>query len=280
VKSFLKVSVSGTEEQRELLMPTMIESGSRGFEETDTHLTAYFEKPADEAAAAHLRAALLRTLRAVSANAEILFEEVAERNWNAEWEATIRPIEIGERIAIRPSWCSYDGDPGREVLIIDPKMSFGTGYHETTRLMLRLVEKVVAAGDVVLDIGTGTGVLAIAAVRLGAAGAVGTDTDDWAVENARENTLLNGVSGKVRILPGSVPEDLPSPPTMICANLTLNDLTGLLPALRGTLAPGGRLLISGLLANDRGKIGSSLAGAGFQEREVLQENEWLAICAV
>jgi len=278
VKVFLRVSVSGTREQQGLLVNSMIELGSRGFEETDTHLVAYFEQPADEAARTRLGDALRTTLRNISANAEILFEEIADRNWNAEWEQTIRPIEIGDRIAIRPSWCDYSETAGRVVLTIDPKMSFGTGYHETTRLMLRLVETYVRPGIFVLDVGTGTGVLAIAAVRLGAGSAIGTDTDEWAVDNAQENILLNDVADHVRIHHGSIPEEMPSPPSMICANLTLNDLVGLLYRFRKILHDDGKLLISGLLAVDEAAIVEALARNRFRTIEILRENEWLAMC--
>lgn len=279
MKVFLRVSVSGTKEQQEILIQSLTELGCRGFEETDTHLVAYFEQPADEGARAKLGAALRDTIRAMSANAEVLFGEIADRNWNAEWERTIRPIEIGERLVIRPSWCEYTGPAGRVVLTIDPKMSFGTGYHETTRLMLNLVEKYVRPGAFVLDVGTGTGVLAIAAVRLGAGSAVGTDTDEWAVENAMENTVMNGVAGTVRIVAGTLPEGLPSPPSMICANLTLNDLVRLLPRFREVLPGGGTLLLSGLLAADETAISRALTACSFRTVEIMRENEWLAICA-
>lgn len=279
MKIFLQVSVSGTKEQQDLLLPSMLELGCRGFEETGTRLVGYFEEPADAGAAQRLRDALFTVLRKISANAEISFGELADRNWNEEWERTIRPIEIGERIAIRPSWRGYSGPAERIVLTIDPKMSFGTGYHETTRLMLRLVEKYLRPGSVVLDIGTGTGVLAIAAARLGAASAVGTDTDGWAVENARENVALNGVRDRVRICHGTLPGGSSFVPSMICANLTLNDHLQLLPRYREILSDGGRLLISGLLASDEATAGRALSGAGFRTVETLRENEWLAICA-
>jgi ribosomal protein L11 methyltransferase len=279
VKTFLQISVSAGRTQAEALLPSLIELGCTGFQETDTHLIACIELPPAPADAARLKEAFRSVLRRVSVNAELTFEEIADRNWNAEWERTVRPIEVGTRIAIAPSWSDYRNDAGRIVLTIDPKMSFGTGYHETTRLMLLLIEKYVRDGMTVLDVGTGTGVLAIAAVKLGARLAAGTDTDEWAVDNALENVRLNGEESRVSIHRGSIPADFPSPVSMICANLTLNDLRTMLGTFRNHLTAGGLLLVSGLLSHDEGPIGVALAGAGFSIIETARENEWLAICA-
>jgi ribosomal protein L11 methyltransferase len=276
---FLQVSVSGSKQQTEALLPSLVELGCIGFEETDTHLIGYLLLPPARDRSEKLKEALLETLRRISSNAEITFAEIPDRNWNEEWERTIQPIEVGERFVIRPSWREYRNDSGRIVLVIDPKMSFGTGYHETTRLMLLLLERYAAPGSFVLDVGTGTGVLAIAAVKLGAVRAVGTDTDGWAVENAIENVRLNGVPDRVTVFHGSIPGGLHPAPGMICANLTLNDLRAMLGHFREILAAGGTLLISGLLAGDESPIGEALAGAGFHAVETVRENEWLAICA-
>ncbi len=279
MKTFLQISVSGSKTQTEALLPSLIELGCVGFQETDTHLIGYAELPAAPAGAARLRNAFRDILHSISANAEVTFTELADRNWNEEWERTIQPIEIGSRIAIRPSWREYRNESGRIVLTIDPKMSFGTGYHETTRLMLLLLERYTRAGMFVLDVGTGTGVLAIAAVKLGASSAIGSDTDEWAVENAMENVLLNTVGGAVRIFHGTIPEGMEPGPGMICANLTLNDLTTLLVRFRSLLSRDGLLLVSGLLSADEGPIVAALKDAGFAVVETLRENEWLAICA-
>jgi len=118
---------------------------------------------------------------------QITVHTVPRVDWNAEWESTLRPLQVTDRMIIAPSWNPPPQVPGTIVLTIDPKMSFGTGYHESTRLILRLVEEFVAPGSTFLDVGTGTGVLAIAAVRLGAASAVAMDVDSWSYENALEN---------------------------------------------------------------------------------------------
>lgn len=279
MKKFLEVSVSGSADQRELLIPSMVEMGCAGFEETPTHLIGYFPIPSPPGESGKIRDALTAVLRVISVNAEITFREIEERNWNLEWEQTIGPIDIGDRITVKPSWREYHGDADRIVLTIDPKMSFGTGYHETTRLMVRMLEKYILPGSTVLDVGTGTGILAIASVKLGAGQAYGTDTDEWSVENAIENVSLNGVEGVVSIYHATFPPAGTDAPGLICANLTLNDLKTLLGQLYGILGNGGLLLASGLLDRDEPEINDSLRRSGFRHIETMRENEWLAICS-
>lgn len=278
VKKYLEVSVSGSREQREILLPTMIELGSNGFEETETHLRGYFPLPPSEEKIRSFRQSLLQTLRRISSNAEITFGEIEDRDWNEEWERSIGPIEIGQRIVVKPTWRKYTGAGNRIVVNIDPKMSFGTGYHETTRLMVRLLEKYTVPGGTVLDVGTGTGILAIVSVKLGARMARATDTDPWSVSNATENVSLNGVGGNVTIHEGTFPPQEAGRPGIICANLTLNDLKSLLVRFREILIPGGRLMVSGLLVGDEPDISNALSENGFMPLETLRENGWIAIC--
>jgi ribosomal protein L11 methyltransferase len=201
---------------------------------------------------------------------------VEEKNWNEAWEATIRPIQVTERIVIAPTWHPHTARPGEIVLTIDPKMSFGTGYHETTRLMLRLMEKHLSPGDTVLDVGTGTGVLAIAALKLGAARAIGVDNDEWSFSNARENSSLNGVDHLFSARLGELEQVPERGFGLVVANIQKNVIEGMLPGLTGRAAPGGRLLFSGLLTSDREAILASFAAAGLTLLEEMTENEWIA----
>jgi ribosomal protein L11 methyltransferase len=201
---------------------------------------------------------------------------VEEKNWNEAWEATIRPIRVTDRIVIAPTWHPHTPRPGDIVLTIDPKMSFGTGYHETTRLMLRLMEKHLHPHDVVLDVGTGTGVLAIAALKLGAARAVGVDNDEWSFSNAKENGSLNGVDALFTPRLGELEQVPERGFGLVVANIQKNVIEGMLPGLVERTAPGGRLLFSGLLIADRDAMLASFAGAGLTLLEEMTENEWIA----
>jgi ribosomal protein L11 methyltransferase len=204
---------------------------------------------------------------------------IADQNWNRAWEETVRPIRVTPRIVVAPTWHPYPGGPGEIVLTIDPKMSFGTGYHESTRLMLALMETHLRAGARVLDAGTGTGILAIAALKLGAASAIGFDIDEWSFENAQENGRLNGVSDRFAVRQGdlgSVPE---SGFDLVAANIQKNVIEEMLPGLLSRLAPGGTMLLSGLLAADRDAMVSTLRREGLAAAEELHEEEWIAFAA-
>ncbi len=280
MKSYLEISISSDETQREFLIPTMLELGCEGFQETDLALLCYLEKSRwDNTKTEILLRDLRHILQTISVNAAVSFREIPEENWNAQWERTIRPMEVGNKLVIKPSWAD-DGCVGERIVIqIDPKMSFGTGYHETTRLTLRMLETYVRPHDVVLDVGTGTGILAIAAVKLGAAAAEGIDIDDWSIENANENTRANGVASVVQI--SNKPVELFSARRfhLVTANLTLNTNIELLPQFDRVLQRPGMLLLSGLLSSDRSQMTDALLRHRFEIAEELTENEWIALAA-
>lgn len=277
MKTYVEISISATESQRELLIPTMVELGCQGFEERDSGLLCYFDKSDWEEQ--KLRTDLLGLLRTISSNAEIVVREFEETNWNAAWEASIQPIEVGSRITIKPSWADYPNLEGRLVIQIDPKMSFGTGYHETTRLTIRLLEEQVHTGDRMIDVGTGTGILAIAAVLLGAQSAAAIDIDEWSLDNAKENIAANGLADRITISDAPMSSFKEGEFTLLAANLTLNTNLELLAEFKRVLAPGGRALFSGLLRHDEEAMLKGLAQNGFKLLGQLYENEWVAIAA-
>jgi len=280
MKRYLEISISASAEQRELLIPTMMEIGCEGFEETDTSLLCYITMDRwDEAKLQSYKKDLTAILRTISSNAEVRFREIQDRNWNEEWEKTIQPIRVSDRIVVKPSWARFEDDGNTIVIQIDPKMSFGTGYHETTRLVLRLLETHLKPGWRVLDVGTGTGLLAIASIKLGAMLALGTDIDVWALENANENVLANGVGDKIQILDTPVNTIPPASFELITANLTLNTNIELMEDFHRALAKGGILLLSGLLRNDRDAMVEGLQRHQFRLIEERYENEWVAIAA-
>lgn len=208
-------------------------------------------------------------------------ERVVEpENWNRKWEEAIQPIMVGSFL-IKPTWADVPPEAADKILLeIDPKMSFGTGYHESTRLALRFLPETVREGDRVLDAGTGTGILAIAAIKLGAGSALAFDIDEWAQENAVENFYLNGVAGRITFREGGmevVPEEGFD---LILANIQLNVLLEMVPDFAKKLRPGGRLVLAGLLREQREPMLEGAAAHGFELVREDTEGQWWACVLV
>lgn len=208
---------------------------------------------------------------------EILqIEPVKAQNWNYEFEKSLQPIIVSERVAIAPSWS--DNVPQSEfILRIDPKMSFGTGYHPTTRMMCRFIEQYVSKGSYWIDAGSGTGVLGILAAKLGAAKVLTFDNDEWATENCAENIARNGAEDIVENMQADIfTLELP-PADGIAANLYRNILLPTFSRFRKSLdESGGILLVSGILIYDRDEICAAAEAAGFRTLAVESEGEWIA----
>ena len=198
------------------------------------------------------------------------------KNWNEEWEKTLNIIHVSSKVVIRPSTKAYAPINDEIVITIDPKMSFGTGEHQTTKLMIMAIEKYVHSGRVA-DIGTGTGVLAIAAIKFGAESAVAIDNDEWCLENGIENVTLNNVADKVTVLTGVV-EDIPeSDFDTVLANIQKNVLLEIAPALTAKVNKNGLLVLSGILLEDEPDILKKYAEFSFEKVETFVLNEWKAV---
>jgi ribosomal protein L11 methyltransferase len=275
VKTYLEISISASKPQQELLIPTMTELGCHGFIDTDTELLCYIDKSIwSEEKYSHLQVQMEYILRIILSNADIRIKEIQEENWNKNWESTIQPIEIGSKLTIKPSWAEYPNPNGRIILQIDPKMSFGTGYHETTRLTLILLEKYIKNDDVVLDVGTGTGILAIAAIKLGAVSAIGIDNDEWAVSNADEN-----VGRYIEISDKPIAELSDRKFNLTTANIALPTIIELLPEMTKRLKQNGTIIFSGLLTQDENPIRDEISKSRLTVLELISEGEWIAIAA-
>ena len=280
-RSFVEVGIHSSPKLFDDLVGIMHRMGFQGFWEDGNTLRCYIE---DHEWSPSTLAQLEKAAIFLSASRDVppprlTVGTVADRNWNEEWEKSITPIVVSKRIAICPSWGTFSPEPGQMVLTIDPKMSFGTGYHESTRLVLKLLEKHISAGMHVLDVGTGTGILAIASIKLGASTVLGIDNDDWAYANAVENVSLNGVHQSVTILRGELGIVGEGPFDLIAANIQKNVLLELLEGMKIRLTPGGILLLSGLLEIDESPMIDALHKNGFRMIEEFTEREWIAIAA-
>ena len=257
---------------RDLVVADLAEAGLDAFEETPGGLVAHVPE-ADWAPGGAAREAVDRLVAAGFADAPDE-ARVENQNWNAQWEATVQPLAVGPFV-IAPTWAEPPpAMAGLALLRIDPKMAFGTGYHPTTRISLRLLAGRVPPGGRVLDVGTGTGVLAIAALRLGAAHAVGVDIDPWSVENATANAALNDVADRLDVRDGSAADVPETGFDLVCSNILRAVLTPMLPALDARRAPGAPLVLSGLLAAERDRFVEALAVAGLAVVEEEAEGDW------
>ena len=202
-------------------------------------------------------------------------EGVEQEDWQNGWRKYYHPMEIGSRLAVVPSWQQYDTD--RVKLILDPGLAFGTGGHETTSLCLEALDEQVRGGERVLDIGTGSGILAIAALKLGAASAEGVDIDPVAVRTAGENAALNGVADKLTVLVGDLSDKASGTYDIITANIVANAILSLAPAVPGLMAEGATFIASGIIDSRKDEVIAGLEKAGLAVVEVKEKRGWECI---
>jgi len=206
----------------------------------------------------------------------ITVERVPETDWNAMWAKAITPIRVGRRFVIRPSWASVERRDHDIELIIDPRQAFGTGHHATTQLILEWLEDHIHGGEKVLDIGTGSGILAMAAIRLGASYAHGVDHDPVAIECAREYARENQFGEELRLTVGTV-KVAEGCHEVILANLDRGTLLELAPFFQEHAAPHAVLLCSGILTEDRESVIQRLQANGWIIQEERERSGWLAL---
>lgn len=203
--------------------------------------------------------------------------EIEEINWNQEWEKKIQPIQVTDKIIITPSFHKIEDAPDKMIITIDPKMSFGTGEHETTKLVLRLLEEIYSNHKKVLDVGSGTAVLAIAAARMGAEKVIAVDNDEWCFENGTENVSANYVEDKVQVVMGEINSVIDNNFDLILANINKNILVEISDDINKRLAEGGDLILSGLLDIDEDDIKETYKKKGFRFIQLTKMNEWIAL---
>ncbi|MCC2639733.1 MAG: prmA [Nitrospira sp.] len=211
----------------------------------------------------------------------ITINSLADRDWNTQWARLVDSIRIGS-VIIRPSWKEVGLQQGEIELIIDPKQAFGTGHHATTQLLIEWLQQVILPTDRVLDVGTGSGVLAMVALRLGAEQAVGVDFDPLAIDCARDYAQVNGFDERLTLSVGHAKEKLYDTfrPTLVLANLDRQTLLVTAETFASYAADGARLLLSGLLIEQRVEIEAAYAAHGMYVRAVRERNGWIALEAV
>jgi len=206
------------------------------------------------------------------------FRWVEDEDWANNWKAYFKPTRLGERLVIIPSWEQYDLASDDLPLYLDPGMAFGTGTHATTALCLRWLERLVTPGIRVIDVGTGSGILAIAAHRLGAGSVLAVDIDPVAVQVAEENVRRNGVPVEVRRATLDQVEE--GEADLIVANIIASVIQEILPDVYNRLKPGGRFLASGIIAEKREAVAAAMTEAWLLPVGVQEQDGWVAILAM
>lgn len=255
--------------ENEILLALLADAGFEGFEECSNHLNAFIKESlfSQEIVEEILQLVPVKYSKKL----------IESTNWNAIWESSFEPVTVSNFAGIRASFHAPIKDVLHEI-IITPKMSFGTGHHATTWLMMEQMSCLEFAGKRVLDFGTGTGVLAILAEKMGATQILAIDNDDWSIDNARENILANACNKieveKASAISGDGTWDI------ILANINLNVILGALPEMVKALKTGGKLLLSGFLEADIPAIKYKLDLLGFEPLRVTTRNGWVCVQAL
>ena len=203
----------------------------------------------------------------------------ADDDWAEGWKRYYKPFRIGSHLLVKPTWEAYRAEEGDVIIELDPGMAFGTGTHETTNMCMILLEKYMTKEMRVMDIGTGSGILAIAAAKLGAQAVLAVDIDPDAVKVANENIARNGVSDTVTAVQGDMVRSEAIPCDLAVANIVAGAVSVLAEPLKKYLQPGGWLLCSGIIKEREQDVLISLLDAGYAIVERLTQGEWVALCA-
>jgi ribosomal protein L11 methyltransferase len=285
---WLEISVTSDNEGAEAVAEVLsryayrgvvIEAGPDGWNAGPVIVRAYL--PADDRLRANKRRieeALchLDRIRSVSVPS---FRPVAEEDWVEAWKERLNVLRIGRHVVIRPSWRDYVPESGDIVIQLDPGMAFGTGLHPTTQMCLVALEELMRPEAAVLDLGTGSGILAIAAAKLGAGHVLAVDRDPVAVKTARGNLVTNGVQGVVSVMEGSL-QDVSKSYDLVVVNILAKVIVEMMQeGLATRLHPGGRLITAGIIADQTSEVIAALERGGLTAIERQQREDWVCLVA-
>ncbi len=204
--------------------------------------------------------------------------KVNEEDWENNWKKYYKPIKVGEKVVIKPIWEKYDKKPDEVIVELDPGMAFGTGSHETTRMCIKALERHVKTDSIVFDIGTGSGILSIAAAKLGAKNTIGVDLDPVAVDSARQNVSYNDISN-IEILYGDLMEVIKGKANIVIANIMADIIIFLTDQVKSFIVCGGYFISSGIILSKKDEVITKLNQCGFKVEEINIEGEWVCIVA-
>jgi ribosomal protein L11 methyltransferase len=208
----------------------------------------------------------------------VAYRDLDEQDWAESWKAFFYPVKVSEKIVIKPTWREYAAKPHEIIIDIDPGMAFGTGAHPTTTMCIQMIEKFIQKGDSFLDIGTGSGILLLAAEKLGASRLVGIDSDDVAITVARENLFKNQVpQGKFQLITGNLVDGISDRFQLVAANIVAEVIACLLGRVRRVLAENAILICSGIIEKKLDMVNEAIINQGFETVDMITQEEWVAI---
>ncbi len=254
----------------DILIAELGEEGFESFVETEKGISAFIQKK-------DWHEDILKNIQILSSGEfqiTFAYEEIEQVNWNTEWEKNFEPIRVNDLVSVRAPFHEKTDLPYD--IVIEPKMSFGTGHHETTHLMIQQLLAVDLKNKTVLDMGSGTGILAIMAELRGAKSVDAIDIDDWCYENALENAARNNCT-KIRVFKGDAALLADKNYDVIIANINRNVLINDLPVYYKCLNKGGILLLSGFYREDIPFIKKAATGLGLKESDLLEKNNWISL---
>jgi ribosomal protein L11 methyltransferase len=279
-KYYFELEIKFVDTNYEDILEVIYLSGINNILETDKSITLYFSENEKDRIDELTRLLFLKKLADKNS---IILKVIKNQDWDKNWKKTIKPVFIKDKIIIYPSWLKKEVRKYKDRILIeiDPKMSFGTGHNETTQLVLELMCDFFDSKEkYVLDYGCGTGVLAIAAIKLGFKKAVAIDIDEDSIENAKEYFKINNVSGKIKLYKKDIFEIKENKFDVVYANILRNVIEKNLYEIYNKLKIGGKLYISGVLANEENQISDSLRKNNFRIIDKRFKSEWLGIYAV
>lgn len=265
-----------------------IDDDLMGLKDCETTVTVYIP---DDANAPELVSAIRAELNALKQSdeqsefgrLECELKNIREEDWANNWKQYFKPLCVGEKLLIKPSWESVSENETRRILEIDPAASFGTGQHNTTQLCLELLEQNISQGDSLLDLGCGSGILSIAAILLGAQKATAVDIDENSVKIAAENAQKNNIpSGSYTALAGNIitdkalAEKIGTGFDVVCANIVADVLIAMSGLFAGFLKKGGKLVVSGIIEPRRDEVLEKIQSSGFELVQTRQKDDWVA----
>lgn len=277
--NYYEVQITFNMQNYEALYNQLYLTGIENILEEDGVIKIYFSDDASDK---------INSLRVVLLEEKIIneqdfhYEKLENKNWNAEWEISIEPVYIKNKIIIFPSWKKNELKNFEDQILIeiDPKMSFGTGHNETTQLVLEMMSEHIKGDEYkLLDFGTGTGVLTIAGIKLCVASAVAIDTDDDAIENAEEYFHINSIRGKVKLIKSNICELEETSFDIICANIIRSVIVDNFDHIDNKLNVNGKLFLSGILNSEEQVILDLLFQNDYEVKEILTKSEWIGIYA-